>query len=141
MDFHLPYDKIDVASYKTYKGTAAANSKKAIAEAQKRIKTNTHYINVQKRAKDLKKIREQYTYSLNLEAFSKQQEALKAEEKMYSDSAYKPVFGAIQPLKSDLDEVGNDDTRKAQRTDWIKPYNKDAGLEQAVLIARDVAGK
>ncbi|MBS3914942.1 MAG: carboxy terminal-processing peptidase [Bacteroidetes bacterium] len=139
MEFHLQYDKIPVASYKMFTGNTVANSKKAITEAQKRVKSNTYYQNVQKRAKDLKKIRDEYVYSLNLESYSKQQENLKAEERKYIDTSYKAGFTSIQALKADLDEVGNDEARKAQRTDWLKAYRKDAGLEQSIFILKDLA--
>jgi hypothetical protein len=111
----------------------------AIANGIKNVASDNYYKNLLKKSKDLKKFRDQYTYSLNFTKYVAQQESLKQEEKKYSDSAYKPVFNSISPLKADLDEAGDDEARKAQKTDWLKAYQKDAGVSHAILISRDLA--
>jgi carboxyl-terminal processing protease len=139
MNFHLPYDKINAASYTKYIGSSMARKAVAVAAANKRIAEDVHYKNISTRAKELKKFRDAYTWSLNLEAYTKQQQAFKEEEKKYQDSSYKPSFTDIIPLQVDLKDAGDDEAKKAQRTDWLKSFKKDADLDNAVLILSDLA--
>lgn len=141
MEFHLPYDKIPKAQYTTFMAGFTANMDKAIANSKSSIASDDHYKKVIQRSKELKKMREEFTWSLNFDKFSAQQQELKEEEKLYSDSAYKPHFTDIGPLAVDIAEVKDDDSRKAQRTDWIKSYKKDAGLDHAVLLMKDLTGR
>lgn len=83
-------------------------------------------------------MRDSYTWSLNLKKYAGQQNALKEEEKQYSDSAYKPMDRKIEPLAADLAEVKGDATREAQRKEWLKMYAKDAWLDQSILMMKDL---
>jgi carboxyl-terminal processing protease len=139
MNFHLPYDKIKAASYSKYDGSSVTRKAMAVAAAKKRIAVDAHYTKVSARAKELKKFRESYTWSLNLESYTKQQQAFKEEEKKYQDSSYKPSFADIVPLSADIQDAGDDESKKAQRTDWLKSFKKDADLDQAVMILSDLA--
>lgn len=139
MTYHLPYDKIAKAKYQSFSAGFTANLAKAIGSSKSRIAADDHYKKVSQRAKEIKKMRDEFTWSLNMSKFEAQQKSLKEQDKLYSDSAYKPHFLDIVPLSSDLQEAGNDDTKKAQRTDWLKSYKKDAGLDQAVLLMHDLA--
>lgn len=139
MNFHLPYDKIGAASYSKYDGSSVTRKALAVAAAKKRIASDAHYTSVSARAKELKKFRESYTWSLNLDMYTKQQKAFKEEEKKYQDSSYRPSFTDIVPLNVDIQDAGDDETKKAQRTDWLKSFRKDADLDQAVMILSDLA--
>lgn len=83
-------------------------------------------------------MRESFTWSLNLQKYAAQQKALKDEEKLYADSAYKPMNRKIEALASDLEEVVGDASREAQRKEWLKMYAKDAWLDQAILMMNDL---
>jgi len=37
-----------------------------------------------------------------------------------------------------MQAVNGDNAREAQRKDWMKPYNKDAWLDQSVLMLYDL---
>lgn len=140
MDFHMEYDKITPSKYQIFSGGFTPRMNTAISNGTRRVAEDEHYHWVEKNSKELRKFRDQFTYNLNLDKFIQQQEELKAQEKKYTDSAYKPLFENIRPIQSDLDEVSGDEGRKAMRTDWLKAYRKDAGLNHAVLIAKDLAG-
>jgi hypothetical protein len=73
-----------------------------------------------------------------LKKYSAQHKALKDEEKLYSDSAYKPIERKIEALAMDIEAVKGDATREAQRKEWLKMYAKDAWLDQAILMMQDL---
>lgn len=139
LEFHLQYDKIKKAEYSEYNSSFSKAMSQALAGSQKRVNETDHFKKVQTRSKELKKLRDVYTYSLNLEKFTQQQKELKEEEKKFSDPDYKSVIESIDALQRDLDEVKGDESRVAQRREWPKMYKKDAGLDQAVLLLNDFA--
>lgn len=138
MKHHLAYDKIKPAIYTTYSAPHSARFEATAQSAISRIASSAHFSNVQKRAKSLAAMRDSYTWSLNLKKYSAQQKALKDEEKLYSDSAYKPMDRKIDVLASDLESVKGDAVREAQRKEWLKMYAKDAWLDQAILMMQDL---
>lgn len=139
MEFHLPYDVIPQAAFSVFEGSFTSRMAKAIEFGTKSVNESEHYQKMKTRAKDLKALRDEFTYSLNLEKYTQQQKELKEEDKKYADADYKSVIESILPLKSDLDEVKGDATHTAQRTDWLRIYKKDAGLDQAVLLMKELA--
>lgn len=138
MKHHLAYDKIKPAAYKPFNASFSGRFAPAIQAAKSRISESEHFANVQKRSKSLAAMRDSYTWSLNLKKYAGQQNALKEEEKQYSDSAYKPMDRKIEPLAADLAEVKGDATREAQRKEWLKMYAKDAWLDQSILMMKDL---
>jgi hypothetical protein len=48
------------------------------------------------------------------------------------------VIENIDALAFDLKNAGTDATKIAQRKDWLKIYKKDAGLDQAVLVIKEL---
>jgi carboxyl-terminal processing protease len=138
MKHHLPFDKIKPATYNTFKAAHTGRFTPVVQAAKERISTSEHFMTVQKRSKSLASMRESFTWSLNLEKYTAQQKALKDEEKLYSDSAYKVINRKIEALASDLEEVEGDASREAQRKEWLKMYAKDAWLDQAILMMNDL---
>lgn len=134
MDYHMPYDKIPAAEYKLFKNQNRADIvKTAILRTQK----NDYYKLISKRATELAKMRKSYSYCLNLEGYKSQQKQIKEEDKYFRDYKYKRVIDTAFALPIDLDEVKNDDLKKAQKIDWIKRYMKDAGLDESIQILYD----
>lgn len=138
MEYHLQYDKIKAAKYMTYDAGFGAAMKKAISEANKRVASNEHYNKQRKRSAELKKLRESFTYSLNLEKYTAQVASLREQEKLNSDADYKSVAEGIAPLKADMEGVRGDEAKEAQKREWLKMYKKDAGLEQALFVLKDI---
>jgi len=134
MDYHMPFDKIPAAKYTLFNNPArSAIIKDAILRTQK----NEYFNLIKKRATDIAKIRKSYTYSLSLEGYKAQQLALKAQEKSFKDYKYKNVIDTVMALQMDIDEVKNDEVKKAQRLDWVKRYMKDAQLDESIQILYD----
>jgi len=134
MDYHMPYDKIPAADYKLFNNPNRAEIvKNAISRAQK----NEYYKLIQSRAAELSKVRKSYSYCLNLEGYKSQQKAMKDQDKSYREYRYKHVIDTAFALKMDLEEVKNDEVKKAQKIDWIKRYMKDAGLDESIQILYD----
>ncbi|MBL7811739.1 MAG: carboxy terminal-processing peptidase [Bacteroidetes bacterium] len=138
MDYHLEYDKINPAKYNVYTGAFSGKMGSAIKAAQARVDASDHYSKVKQRARNLKKMRDSYTYSLSLQGYTSQQKQLKEQEKSWSDSAYASVITSLVPLQSDLDAVKGDATREAQRKEWLKMYQKDAALDQSIMLMQDL---
>ncbi|MEK0421692.1 MAG: hypothetical protein RLZZ161_1543 [Bacteroidota bacterium] len=138
MKHHLAYDKIKPATYRPFNTSFTGRFVPAIQAAKSRISTSEHFANVQKRSKSLASMRNSYTWSLNLKKYAAQQKALKDEEKLYSDSTYKPINRKIEALSVDLEEVQGDASREAQRKEWLKMYAKDAWLDQSILMMKDL---
>ncbi len=134
MDYHMPYDKIPAAEYKLFKNKNRADIvKSAIVRTQK----NEYYKLISKRATELAKMRNSYTYCLNLDGYKSQQKQIKEQDKYFRDYKYKRVIDTAFALPIDLDEVKNDELKKAQKLDWIKRYMKDAGLDESIQILYD----
>lgn len=141
MDFHLPYDRIDPAKYTPCEAAINGGFAASIANASKRIAESEHFSNVKAKATTLAATRNSYTWSLNLNKYTQQQKNRKEEEKRYNDSAFKPLEKTVVPLKADLEAVNGDNAREAQRKDWMKPYNKDAWLDESVRMMYDLIKK
>lgn len=134
MDYHMPYDKIPAAEYKLFKNP---NRSDIVKTAILRTQKNDYYKLISKRATELAKMRKSYSYCLNLEGYKSQQKQIKEEDKYFRDYKYKRVIDTAFALPIDLDEVKNDDLKKAQKIDWIKRYMKDAGLDESIQILYD----
>ena len=134
MDYHMPFDKIPAAKYTLFNCPQRAEIiKAAIARTQK----NEYYNLIKKRATEIAKIRKSYTYSLSLKGYEAQQKSLKDQEKVFKDFKYKNQIDTVMALKIDIDEVKNDEVKKAQKLDWVKRYMKDAGLDESIQILFD----
>jgi carboxyl-terminal processing protease len=134
MDYHMPYDKIPAAEYKLFNNKNRADIvKSAIMRTQK----NEYYKLISKRATELAKMRNSFSYCLNLDGYKSQQKQIKEQDKYFRDYKYKRVIDTAFALPIDLDEVKNDELKKAQKLDWIKRYMKDAGLDESIQILYD----
>lgn len=131
MDYHLAYDEIPSARFKSYETKAY---REAIKSGQKWIKSNKYFDLVEERSGQIEKIRKGMTYNLNLEAYAAQQESLEKNDEKFRKYEYKRAFDTIFALKRDLQEVQNDSIKMIQRSNWPKPYLKDATLDAALEI-------
>lgn len=138
MRFHMQYDKIKKSDYNEFKGAFSSGFDNAVNQSKKRVAQHDYYATVKKRAIELKKMRDQFTFSLNLEEYTKQQQKLKEENKKYTDSSYSSFVGGVKPLKVDLDPVAGNDAKTAQKKEWLKIYDKDAALDESVRILMDL---
>ena len=138
MNYHLAYDQIPSARYKSYESKAY---REAIKSGQKWINSNKYFDLVAERSGQIEKIREGMNYSLNLEAYSVQQESLEKNDEKFRKYEYKRSYDTVFALKRDLQEVQNDSIKRIQRANWPKPYLKDATLDAALEILQCWSGK
>ncbi len=138
MNYHLAYDQIPSARYKSYESKAY---REAIKSGQKWINSNKYFDLVAERSGQIEKIRKGMNYSLNLEAYAVQQESLEKNDEKFRKYEYKRSYDTVFALKRDLQEVQNDSIKRVQRANWPKPYLKDATLDAALEILQCWSGK
>lgn len=131
MDYHLDYDEIPAASYKDYTSKKYEN---AVNSGQKWVKGQKYFDMVKKRATQIEKVRKGINYSLDLGAFTKQQEELKEKDKWFKEYKYKRQFDTVYAIKMDLDEVASDTVKTKQRSSWMRGYDADATVDAALEI-------
>ena len=138
MNYHLAYDQIPSARYKSYESKAY---REAIKSGQKWINSNKYFDLVAERSGQIEKIRNGMNYNLNLEAYAVQQESLEKNDEKFRKYEYKRSYDTVFALKRDLQEVQNDSIKRIQRANWPKPYLKDATLDAALEILQCWSGK
>jgi carboxyl-terminal processing protease len=138
MNYHLAYDQIPSARYKSYESKAY---REAIKSGQKWINSNKYFDLVAERSGQIEKIRKGMNYNLNLEAYAVQQESLEKNDEKFRKYEYKRSYDTVFALKRDLQEVQNDSIKRIQRANWPKPYLKDATLDAALEILQCWSGK
>lgn len=132
--YALQFDKIKSAAYQPFN---YSNRNALITASKNRISASAHYKLVQEYANVLEQRRKVTEYPLSLTAYAAQESKRIIENKRYSDTAYKSSLTEILPLQTDLDAVKQDAAKTAQRRDWMKPYKRDAMMEQAILLLND----
>jgi carboxyl-terminal processing protease len=132
--YAMQFDKIKPAGYEAFN---YSNRSDLIAGAQTRVSASPHYKLVQEYAAVLDQRRKVTEYPLSLSAYAEEESKRIIENKRYSDTSYKSSLSDIKPLQSDMDAVQQDEAKSAQRRDWMKPYKRDAMMEQAVLLLND----
>jgi len=138
MNYHLAYDQIPSARYKSYESKAY---REAIKSGQKWVSSNKYFDLVAERSGQIEKIRKGMNYNLNLEAYAVQQESLEKNDEKFRKYEYKRSYDTVFALKRDLQEVQNDSIKRIQRSNWPKPYLKDATLDAALEILQCWSGK
>jgi hypothetical protein len=54
---------------------------------------------------------------------------------------YRSICDTVMALDVDMQGVKGDAIKEAQKLDWLKRYREDAGMDEAVRILFDWAGK
>ena len=141
MDYHLAYDKIPSAVYSPFNPYKEDRRKLAIKQTNAKKGGSEYFGLVINRSEELAKQRKSYTYSLNLEKFEKQQEALRNQDKPLKDFKYRTVADTIMPLAVDMDAVKGDKTKEALKLDWLKRYKEDAVFDMGLFAMSDWIGE
>jgi carboxyl-terminal processing protease len=137
MEFHLEYDKIRPAAYRSYSGSHGAGKGTAIDQANARIAAGEYYKLIRERSKQLGVQRAQYEYPLDLNAYSALQQDWQIQAKKVSDYPYQTVVDSLYALPVDIASAQGDEAKMALKTDWIKRYKKDVGIDEAAQILSD----
>ena len=114
------------------------NMSKLQAMSAKRVANNDVFIKVNENAKRLKEQRDDTNASLNIEEYQKETELLEEEAELYKE-IFKPIEALeIKNLAVDLVEINMDEAKKARNDDWLKAMKKDAYIQEALNIMKDM---
>lgn len=112
-----------------------ASLKKA---SEARVKNSPVFSAILDNAKKLKEQRDDTDYTLNLEAFQKDQAERKAEGDKY-EKLFQPIEGlSVTNLAEDMPNITMDSTKIASNEEWIKGIKKDAYIEEVLAIMKDM---
>ena len=114
------------------------NMSKLQAMSAKRVANNDVFIKVNENAKRLKEQRDDTNASLNIEEYQKETKLLEEEAELYKE-IFKPIEALeIKNLAVDLVEINMDEAKKARNDDWLKAMKKDAYIQEALNIMKDM---
>lgn len=139
LDNAMPWDKIDAATYTSWKVTQ--NFEKAISNSKARIAANSQFKLIEENAKWIDSKSNDNTYSLNIDKFKADQNKIEETAKKY-----KPIYDYKSQLKftslpHELQEYAKDPTLKEKRERWHESLAKDVYVEEALNVLDDLQTK
>ncbi len=138
-DNAMPWDKIDAADYKIW--NKQQNFDAAIERSKKRMEQNPQFQLIEENAKWLKERQDENVFSLNIDKFKKEQEALAEKAKKYKAiSKYKNNL-TFSSLPYEVEITKNDNLLKEKRDRWHESLSKDIYVEEAINVLDDLQGK
>jgi len=138
-DNAMPWDKIDAADYKPWNKQQNFNA--AIENSKRRMEQNPQFQLIEENAKWLKERQDENVFSLNIDKFKQEQEALELRAKKYkSISAYKNNL-KFASLPNEIEAVKNDNLLKEKRDRWHESLAKDIYVEEAINVLDDLQSK
>lgn len=139
IDNAMPWDKIDPAEYNFW--TKQANFDAAIERSKSRVSANPTYKLINENAAWIDQRNNENTYSLQLDKFKKEQEALEEKAKKYksiSDYDSQLKFNSL-PYEQAL--MATDISLKEKRDRWHEALEKDIYVEEAINVLGDLLPK
>ncbi len=139
IDNAMPWDKIDPAEYNFW--TKQANFDSAIERSKNRVLANSTYKLINENAAWIDQRNNENTYSLQLDKFKKEQEALEEKAKKYksiSDYDSQLKFNSL-PYEQEL--MNTDISLKEKRDRWHEALEKDIYVEEALNVLGDLLPK
>lgn len=139
IDNAMPWDKIDPAEYNFW--TKQANFDSAIERSKNRVLANSTYKLINENAAWIDQRNKENTYSLQLDKFKKEQEALEEKAKKYksiSDYDSQLKFNSL-PYEQEL--MNTDISLKEKRDRWHEALEKDIYVEEALNVLGDLLPK
>ena len=139
IDNAMPWDKIDPAEYNVW--TKQANFDSAIERSKNRVLANSTYKLINENAAWIDQRNNENTYSLQLDKFKKEQEALEEKAKKYksiSDYDSQLKFNSL-PYEQEL--MNTDISLKEKRDRWHEALEKDIYVEEALNVLGDLLPK
>lgn len=135
----MPWDKIDAADYKVWNKQQNFNT--AIENSKRRMEQNPQFQLIEENAKWLKERQDENVFSLNIDKFKQEQEALELKAKKYKAiSKYKNNL-TFTSLPNELEAIKNDNLLKEKRDRWHESLAKDVYVEEAINVLDDLQPK
>jgi len=114
------------------------NMAELVAKSKSRVASSEVFNKVDKNAKRLKAQRDDTNSTLGIKDYRMSLEAIEAEAKMYEE-IFTPIDALqVSNLEVDLDEINVDESKKARNDDWLKSIKKDAYIQEALHIIKDM---
>lgn len=145
LDYSLKWDHIKPKKYKTWKEHNYDVSK-LINSSKKRVAKNDRLQKVTESVEYLKKRRKDTKVTLNVKKWMKEEEAnkkkleelkLDQENKDLHVSHFEESLKSHENVKKGEEQQWKEDF-KQRKEDWVSQLRKDAGLEEAIYIMRDM---
>lgn len=135
----MPWDKIDPADYKVW--NKQANYAQAIENSRKRMAANQQFRLIDENAKWINDRSEEHEYSLKLDKFRAEQDALEEKAKKYKSLSEYHNSLKFESLPYEKQQIAKDDVLKEKRVRWHESLNKDIYVEEAVNVLDDLQSK
>ncbi len=136
MKYHLEFDEIPAAKYSTYGGLQQDKLQAVINSAKSAVATSNYFSQTIEKAKVLSNRRKSETYNLNLAQYSAQIKRMKEEDDALNVK-YTGKLNEVLPLAVDLVAAEGDETKTAQKKEWLKMYKDDAVVDLAVVVLKE----
>ena len=135
----MPWDKIDAADYKVWNKQPNFNT--AIENSKRRMEKNPQFQLIEENAKWLKERQDENVFSLNIDKFKQEQEALELKAKKYKAISKYNNNLKFTSLPYELEAIKNDNLLKEKRDRWHESLAKDAYVEEAINVLDDLQQK
>ncbi|MBU0940883.1 MAG: carboxy terminal-processing peptidase [Bacteroidetes bacterium] len=139
MDNAMPWDKIDAADYTVWDKTA--NFNKAIANSKSRIQNNAQFKLIEENAKWIDNRSKENDYSLNIDKFKMEQNAVEEAAKRYKPILQYKNSLQFSSLPYEVEQMAKDKILKEKRERWHEGLAKDVYVEEALNVLDDLQDK
>jgi len=139
LDNAMPYDKIDPAVFNFW--NKQNNFDQAIDQSKKRIAENPKFKLIDENAKWIDERNKENVYSLNIDKFKAEQNAIEEKAKKYKSIADYQNTLKFSSLPYENEVMKNDAILKEKRDRWHETLSKDIYVEEAINILDDLQSK
>ena len=139
IDNAMPWDKIDPAEFKFW--NKQDNFDVAIDNSKKRIALNDKFKLIEENAKWIDERNKENVYSLNIDKFKAEQNAIEEKAKKYKSIADYQNQLKFVSLPNEEEAMKTDVTLKEKRERWHESLSKDIYVEEAINILDDLQPK
>lgn len=137
LDYPMQWTEIAPASFTTY-NKPVQNIDELRKISAERIKKSEQFTLVDENAKFLKEQRDKTLLPLNLEEYKANQERIKSMNKKFENIDKEIAELKPQPLQFDQKRIASDTTFKTRSETWMKELKKDAYINEAISILKDM---
>lgn len=138
-DYPLQWNEIDSLPLKMDMPSQQKAIAQAVKKAQKRVGKSQVFKLIEEESKRVELNRNKSKYPLNYDEFKAEQLASKSEFDKFN-AAFKDNVKELQlvGLAKDLQVIGSDTAKLKMKQDWLKNYQKDIYLQEAVSVLIDL---
>jgi len=136
IDNAMPYDKIDPAVFNFW--DKQTNFDKAIDNSKRRVAENAEFKLIDENAKWIDERNKENVYSLNIDKFKAEQNAIEEKAKKYKSIADYQNSLKFSSLPYENEAMKNDAVLKEKRDRWHESLSKDIYVEEAINILDDL---